>query len=395
MRIAVKFIIVLLFFAILGIIIIYARGYRPDFANKTISSTGILALTSTPKAAKIYINDELKGVTDTNITLPPGHYKVEIKKEGYTPWSKQIILKGELVISLDALLFPINPSLSPLTNLGIIKAVPIDQTGNIILFVQNNDEIKDGIYLFQTSQKPLSFLPPIQQLLLKKTLPEEIDFTKDIRIHFSPDYKQALLEFENKYSYLIATDQANQDLFIVEDKSKENLLLKWQEQKEKNDLKILETFTKDFAKIASDSFQIIAFSPDETKILYQAKKNLQLPLFINPPIIASNQTQEQRSLIKNNYYIYDKKEDKNFPLNATFSKAIEHILWYPDSKHLVINLNKKISIVDYDGENNRVVYSGPSEETFYTTTSDGKIITLANFNPEANELPDLYLIGIK
>ena len=395
MRIAVKLIILTVFLAILAIIITYARGYRPNIAKKTFSSTGILAISSNPKAAKIYVNNELKGVTDTNITLAPGHYKVEIKKDGYTTWAKQITLKGELVISLDALLFPINPSLSPLTNLGIVKAIPVDQTGNIILLVENNDEIKDGIYLFQTSQKPLSFLPPIQQLLLKKNLPAEIDFKKESQITFSPDYKQAIFEFKSGYSYLLSTEQANQNLFIVEDESKQNLLTKWQEQKQKNDNKILETFSKDFAKIASDSFKVVAFSPDETKLLYKANSSFKLPLMITPPIIASNQVAEERSLKKDQYYIYDKKEDKNFLIDSAFSKAINNALWYPDSKHLVFNFNKKISVVDYDGENSRTVYSGQSEQSFYTTTSDGKIITLANFNPEANPLPDLYLVGIK
>jgi len=395
MKIASKVIILVIFVIILVAIIVYARGYRPDLTNKTISSTGILAISSNPKAAKIYINNELKGVTDTNISLAPGSYKVEIKKDAYTTWTKQVILKGELVISLDALLFPINPSLSPLTNLGIQKAISVDQTGNILLFSQKNDQEKDGVYLFQTSQRPLSFLPPLKLLLLKKSLPADVDFKENIQISFSPDYKQAIIEFNNKYSYLFSTEEAIQDLFTVEAESKKNLLAKWQQEKQKNDSKILETFSKDFAKIASDSFKIVAFSPDEMKLLYQADANLNLPLIIDPPLIASNQTLEQRALKKNGYYIYDKKEDKNFPLNENFSKAIEAVLWYPDSKHLVFNANKKIAIVDYDGENNRLVYSGPSEQSFYTTTSDGKIITLANFNPEVNELPDLYLVGIK
>jgi len=395
MKIASKAIILIIFCAVLIGVIIYARGYRPDITNKTISSTGILAISSNPKAAKIYVNGILKGVTDTNITLPPDRYKIEIKKDGYTTWTKQITLKGELVISLDALLFPINPSLSPLTNLGIQKAVSVDQTGNILLFTQNNDVEKDGVYLFQTSQKPLSFLPPLKMLLLKKSLPTDIDFKQDIKIYFSPDYKQAIIEFNTKYSYLVSTEETNQNIFTVEDESKKNLLAKWQEEKQKNDVKILETFSKDFAKIASDSFKVISFSPDETKLLYKANSNFHLPLIINPPLIASNQVTEQRILIKDHYYVYDKKEDKNFSLNEAFAKAIDYVLWYPDSKHLVANYSKKISITDYDGENNRLVYSGFSEQPFYTTTSDGKIITLANFNPEVNQLPDLYLVGIK
>jgi hypothetical protein len=51
--------------------------------------------------------------------------------------------------------------------------------------------------------------------------------------------------------------------------------------------------------------------------------------------------------------------------------------------------------VDYDNSNRQAVYSGPFEANFFTTTSDGKIIVLANLNPEGNKLPDLYLVGIR
>ncbi len=146
-----------LFLIVLVGIIAFARGYRIDFKQKSLRPTGILAISSSPRAAKIYINDELKGVTNSNITLPPGKYVIKIEKEGYTSWNKTVILKGELVFSTDALLFPLNPSLSPLTNLGIVKAVPLDQTERILLFSENGLEEKDGIYLFEAGKKHYLF----------------------------------------------------------------------------------------------------------------------------------------------------------------------------------------------------------------------------------------------
>ncbi len=87
---------------------------------------------------------------------------MEIKKEGYTSWSKTVKLKGELVLTLEAILFPLNPSLSPLTNLGIINAVPLDATEKILLFVHNNDLEKDGIYLYEANKKPITFFSPLK-----------------------------------------------------------------------------------------------------------------------------------------------------------------------------------------------------------------------------------------
>ena len=98
MKLIYRFLLILTFTGFLSLVIAYARGYRIDMKKKSLSSTGILAISSFPKAAKVYINNELKGVTDENVGLPPGSYNVEIKKEGYTSWSKKVTLKGELVI---------------------------------------------------------------------------------------------------------------------------------------------------------------------------------------------------------------------------------------------------------------------------------------------------------
>lgn len=382
----------LLFVTILGLVIAYARGYRFDYKNQTLSSTGIIAITSSPKTAKVYLNNSLKGVTDTNLTLSPGDYQVDIKKEGFTSWSKKINLKGELVINLDAVLFPINASLSPLTNLGVIKAVPMQDNDKMIVFAG------DGIYLFEAARSQLPFFAPLKTIVKKSLLPESVDFT-DATVSVSPDLKQAIFEFgKNKQSlsYLLSLEEENQEVLTLPLSSKTTLIDAWEKQKKDNFLKILETYPLDFAKVASDSFKVVSFSPNETKVLYQALDNLSLPPMITPPVIASNQTLETRSVKKNALYVYDKKEDKNYFVGNWKSELVNSpIQWYSDSKHMVIEEAKKIMIADYDNENRQTIYSGPFEANFFTPTSDGKIIVLANLNPEANKLPDLYLVGIR
>lgn len=379
MRILFRIIFFFSFITILGLVIAYARGYRFDFQNKSLNSTGIIAVTSFPKTAKIYINNQLQGVTDANLTLSPGNYQIEIKKEGYTNWKKSIRLKGELVVNIDALLYPINPSLSPLTNLGIIKAVPLNDSNKVIVVAV------DGIYLFEAVKKPLSFFPPLKTIAKKELFPEDLDFTK-VDINVSPDLKQAIVD-----NYLLSLEEENQTLLdlSLSETSKETLISAWEKEKQANNMKILETFPIEFSKIASDSFKIISFSPNETKVLYQAQKDIELPEMITPPLIASNQTPETRKIKKDNYYVYDKKEDKNYEI-PNFD-----IQWYFDSKHILINKEKKIVAADYDGTNEQTVYSGPFENNFFVTTNDGKIIVLINLNSQVNELPDLYLVGIR
>ncbi len=409
MNIIQRLLVVTAFLTILVISIAFARGYRLDMQKKSLTPTGILAISSSPKAAKIYINNELQGATDTNLTLPPGNYQVEVKKEGYTDWTKQVSLKGELVLTIDALLLPLNPSLSPLTNLGIVKAVPLDQTDQILLFTQGGDETKDGIYLFDASVKPLSFMTPLKLILLKKNLPPDVDFIPKA-VYFSPDYQQVILEFGQSstktVTYLLSLGGENTNLFDVT-ASEQTLLTAWDKQKQADNQKIIETFPTNIVKIASDSFHIISFSPSETKILYEATQPVTLPPIINPPLIATNQTKEERTLKKSHLYVYDMKEDKNYEINIPVSSPNSSsptlspllptsysIMWYPDSRHLIFFDGKKISIVDYDDTNEQTVYSGPFEKSFFTVTSNGTLVILTNLNPEENKLPDLYAVGI-
>ena len=399
-------VIILFFFLIVLITVIgYARGYRLDLEERSVKSTGIISATSNPKAAKIYVDGELKGVTDTNLTLAPGNYLVEIKKDGYTSWNKKINLKGELVINIDPVLFPINPSLSPLTNLGIIKAVPTEDGDKIVVIASGS------AYLFDAGKKTLPFFPPLNKIVSLSLLPNIINFTS-AKVIFSPDQKQAIFEFassddlssevltkeealaKSEASYLLSLGEDNLNPLDVT-LSKDTLIEAWQNEKTKNFNKILETFPKNFDKIASDSFNIISFSPNETKVLYQAKKNVELPLMIRPVMIATNQTPEERSIKKEKTYVYDRKEDKNFLLSSAGNPQRTSLKWYSDSRHLIIEENKKIFIVDYDDTNKQTVYSGPFESSFFNPTSDGKVIVLINLNSQVNELPDLYLVGIR
>ena len=406
MKILFRLLFFLAFIIVLASVIAYARGYRLDLEERSVKSTGIISATSNPKAAKIYINGQLKGVTDTNLTLPPDNYLVEIKKDGYTGWSKKINLKGELVINVDPILFPVNPSLSPLTNLGIIKAVPTEDGDKIVIIAA------DAIYLFDAGKKTLPFFPPLNKIVNLSLLPNTFDFT-NAKVIFSPDQKQAIFEFassddlpvgvltkagalaKSKASYLLSLQEDNLNPLDVT-LSKDTLIEAWQKEKTKNFNKILETFPKNFDKIASDSFNIISFSPNETKVLYQAKNNVELPLMIKPIMIVTNQTSEERSIKKGKTYVYDRKEDKNFLItNNQLSIINNQIKWYFDSRHFVVEEDKKISIVDYDDTNKQTVYSGPFESSFFNPTSDGKVIVLINLNSQVNELPDLYLVGIR
>ena len=128
--------------------------------------------------------------------------------------------------------------------------------------------------------------------------------------------------------------------------------------------------------------------------MYKSQRNITLPLVIKPPLIAANQTPEDRNLRVGNLYIYDSKEDKNFKIGSS-DFDISTIHWYADSKRLVFNETTQLAISLYDGQNKQTVYSGPIERAFFGVSSDGRLLILANLNPISNRLPDIYSVGIR
>ena len=399
MKLIYRIFFVLVFIVILGAIIAFARGYRVDLEKQNLTSTGIISVSAFPKASKVYVNGQLKGVSDINLTFPPGYYEVEVKKDGYTSWGKSVRLKGELVLTLDVLLYPLNPSLSALTNLAVVLAIPVTQSDKVILFSENEDETKDGIYIYESGKTPLSFFTPLKQILLKKNLTDSVGelSLKDTSVEVSPDTEEAIFTFNTltgPASYLLSLGGENLTFFDISS-SRETITQAWFGQREEANQKILEAYPSDIAKVASDSFRVIEFSPDETKLLYAAKKSTVLPKTIQPELIAVNQTPEVRNIQANSLYIYDKKEDRNYQISSTNFQPPTSISWYSDSKHLVINEGQKISFIDYDGENKQTVFSGSFEDSFFKVASDGRILMLPSLNPDANRFPDLYAVGIR
>lgn len=395
--------IILIFFSIiLGLTIAYARGYRLDVQKGTMTSTGIIAVSSSPQTAQVYVNGVLKGVTDLHLTLPYGKYLIEVKKEGYASWKREVALKGELVVTADATLFPLNASLTPLTTIGISKVISIDKTDKALLFVENGELEKDGIYVFDQTKRTFSLFPPLKLLTSKALFPEDVSI-KEPSVVFSPDYKQGIISLkrgEDDISYLVSLEEENTQLVEITS-SKDQLEKAWDEERVLETARLLEIFPTPLDKIASDSFHILSLAPDKTKILYEARQDITLPYVITPRLVAANQTPEERSIKLDELYVYDRKEDRNYhiPLSeasvAMRTKGETALIWFPDSRHLVENEGDKISVIEFDNTSRQIVYSGPHEGSFFDITSDGKLLVLANLNPQFNKTPDIYAVGIK
>lgn len=387
-------------------VISFSRGYRLNIDKKTLTATGILSISSYPEKASIWINEKLTSATNASISLPPDWYNIRISKEGYQEWKKKIRVQGEIVSQIDALLVPNNPSLGTLTITGVASP-KLSPSGSKVAYIVPPESAtssataksKNGVWLLEFKSGPLGGKNEAKLLFQ----PAATYNWENTRLHWSNDEKQIILAFVKKdqkketvqTAFRISIDKSTPPLNIT---SSYTLQLKlWQEEtKEKNTLQISSNLHSAIADIFARSTNNLHFSPDEMKVFYLATSSATLSQVITPPLIGSNPTEEVRKIEPDKLYVYDIKEDKNFLINDKNSIATpESIIWYSDSKHIVMIEKDTIYIIDYDGTNKRTVYTGPFEENVvYPWPAGNRLVILTNFN-KPNALPNFYEIDLR
>ena len=428
-------VVTIVFFIISSVTIIaFARGYRLDIANSTLTSTGLVSVASVPRTAKVYVNGELKGITDLNLNLSPGEYIFTVSKEGYFPWQKRVKIRGEIVQSLAATLYPITSSLTPLTNIGIAKAIPLGtQSDKVILFSSKKSLLVDtpapsrskaelvgaeaGIYIYEAGRRMVSLLPNLQKIISYTDIDPDVA-PKDLDFILAPDGKQMAVfvldpnranptpsihhtEYYPKYevpttylkAVLVNIDDSNVGPLNITD-TVESLIDAWTQKKEKQLLTLTGSLEKPLGAFIKNNSRILDISPDKTKVLYEATATATLQPILATPLIGSNQTKEFRTLEKKQVYVYDIKEDRNYLVSDKKLNVRNRIIFHPNSKNIVFDEGKSINIADFDGLNKQKVYSGPFDTLFFAMVSDGRLLILTNLNPELNVYGDLYAIGI-
>jgi len=110
-----------LFLLIAPLVILYSQGYRIDINSKKIIRTGGIYLDIRPEGAEIFLDGKFQKKTSfiSNSAyindLKPKEYKIEVKKEGFHPWQKNLEIKENLVINFnDIFLIPENPKYTTL-----------------------------------------------------------------------------------------------------------------------------------------------------------------------------------------------------------------------------------------------------------------------------------------
>lgn len=377
----------------------FASGYRPDFSTKSLKPTGLLVATSYPNQAMVYINGKAnKNRTATTISLTPGEYNVEIKKDGFTSWQKKLVVEKELVVKTEANLFPTFPDMKAMTFTGAANPI-ISTDGKKVLYSVSKQGERDGLWILELSDRPLNLNREARQVLRVDS--EERDFSQ-ATYQWSTDSKQVLITFIKtpatkktlavEENFLL--DINNNDLTLkLKDISeeKETLLTQWQEEKEIVAQAQISRLPEDLTFILDKAVRDITFSPDETKIMYTATASASIIKELIPPLPGASTQTESREIQEGKTYVYDLKEDRNFALDLPTDAKVS---WFPTSRHIFLVQKDKISLLEYDNTNKIDLYTGPFENSFaFTFPSGNRLLILTSLSKDSPS--NLYSISLK
>lgn len=378
---------------------LYGKGYRFGFGNgrPEVTGTGLLVATSTPDGAQVQVDGHLTTATNNTINLAPGTYDVQIQKDGYFGWEKHISIQKEVVSKAAALLFPKAPKLESITDSGVANPVVDPSYTQIAYTVASQSAKQNGIYILNLQDQSLLTLQSGATQIADET--NGISFSQ-ATLTWSPDGKNILATIPNadgtQTLYLLSTSGMNtnpQDVTVTFD----TIQTQWDKQLAEKSQSQISSLKDTLEKFVKNNWHILQWSPDQTKILYEASTSATMPQIINPSLIGTNSTPEQRVLEAHAVYVYDTKEDKNYMLvgaDKIFGTDYK-LTWFPDSEHLIYVHDKKIDIVEYDKTNDTTIFAGPFIDSDVFSWNNGtKVVMLTDFN-NSNTQPNLYTIDLQ
>lgn len=380
----------------------YARGYRLDFKTLKFQPNGILVIQSEPTGASVYVDGELKTATNTTISLSPGTYDIEVRKDGYLSWYKRLTIEKEIVTQATVSLFKNAPSLTPVTFSGAINPISSDDETKIAFSILPGKDIspdKVGLWTMDTFTLPLGFTNDPKRIT-------DGDMT-NASYMFSPDGRQILLTTSNGVNLLDSGSFTSQTNRTNISSTKATTVAEWTKDRETKNESLIQNLPPALSDILNRKVSNLAFSPDGNMLIYTASASANLPSGLIPPLPGASTQKEERDIQTGHTYTYDIKEDRNFLISdspvmidgqipATGSAALLPALrWMPSSRHLLLAVPGQIIIMDYDGTNREVVYSGSYAAPYAFPFSNAtKLLILTNLGA-GTITPNLYTLTVK
>jgi len=374
---------------------IYARGYQINIKKGiSLSATGLISATSKPKSAPVFINDHLITATDDTINLTPDNYVIKIAKDGYFPWVKKIIVKKEVVYQTDSHLFRSVPDIKIITPIGAINPIISSDNSKIIFAVASASATKDnGLYQFDLS----SSVFPINKSNLHQlaTNFHGIDWSK-CTFEISPNSKQLIATSTiNKISWLVNLEEPITQNNIKDISVRKDLVIQeWKDQEAtqiSDKLSKLPQIFKNF--ISTQSAKDIQLNQTDEKVLYLSTSDYKLDsIQVSPPLDQSTQIQD-RNIKKDNWYIYNLKDDTNFMIGSR--NDIFNPSWLNNSNSIICVQDKSIKVIEYDATNKQTIFSGKFiNNMVYPSINGNQIIVLSNLYSNDNA-ENLYSLTIR
>ncbi len=173
---------ILIFAVAAPLIVFYTAGYRYNLQKGKVEQVGVLFISTFPKNAKIYLNDELMP-TDRPLRLPslrPNYYQVKVATENYYPWQKTLEVKSKTsTLAFDIVLFKNKTPL--IIEGGNLKTFALSPKGDAAALADN-----DGLWLknLNTDEKKMIW---------------QTDGQNIEKIVWSKDSKNLLIEKEGRF----------------------------------------------------------------------------------------------------------------------------------------------------------------------------------------------------
>lgn len=391
--------------------IMYANGWRIDFGILSVRKTGGLYIETAPKDAVIEVNNEQfpnrsslikSGTLITNLLSKI--YQVEISREGYFPYHKNILVKPFLVTELiNVILIPKKIEKTMLVSQKIKGDKIVDFNENSQRFIVKN---KNEIYYFYNLNNLLAALNINASLnnIYKNNLGTEnirkavfhpfdsnrliieanglyiLDFYRGKSEHILKNTKNSRLiawSAENSIIYYVKQIMGNRySLFSFNLMTKkENVVFEFSNAEmgeiieiaaadfgdniaiinNLGDIYVFNVVDKSFQKISHDA-KIFSFSPDSGKIAFVDNGGKLNIYFL-------------KNQFKNNFV----KSGETIGFDLENKELIEDIYWHKDSNHLFIKKSDKtvfFTEIDNRPPLNQHLIIGDIENFYYNRKSD-------------------------
>ena len=385
------------------VIFMYAQGYRVNPNTLEVSPNGLLVIKSYPDSSQVYINGELKTATNATVPLPPGTYDVSVQKEGYHNWSKRLDIDKEVVTEATAHLFKIAPSLSAITFSGVENPVPSSDFSKLLYAVPATvgGNGSSGLWVLESVNLPLGFSRDPKRIT-------DADTVNSTWL-WSPDGREVLLSSAKGIYLLDAGTFTPQSTLVNVGTRKEQILIKWQEEKSKKLNAQMKKIPPEVQDILNRKASQVMFSQDEDMVMYTASASATIPNDLITKLPGSSTQKQEREVKANSTYVYDIVEDRNFMITdrvvqlhgwSDYSstapiKSKNGLSWYFSTRHVIIAEEGRITIMDYDGTNRQVIYTGSYVAPYaYSTTSLDRLLILTSLGANTQQ-SNLYSLSIK